>query len=199
MENEKKEPEGSNGNPEGDAAKLKAELDKLKADLSAKDSELSKLESIKTEMETTRQAAKERERKALEEQGQFKALAEQQAKELEELRKSISETQTSLSEMDALKAKADEYDAMLTRRREELMKLVPEDKKKALENASLEILEAFVDKPSVPGFNQRPRGTDKGPPLDFSKMSAVEQVKYARERKMTPAEIVEARAQARKR
>jgi chromosome segregation ATPase len=204
MADENKAPEGAEGKPEGDAAKLKADLERLQAEMKAKDEELAKLESIRKEAEQTRQAAKEREKKALEEQGQFKALAEQQASELEELKKSISETQTKLAELQSLKDKADAYDAMLTKQRADLMaQLTDEDDKKALEGASLEVLQAFVKRiggdkggasnasPAKPPVN--------GAPPDFSKMTEAEQMKYGVEHGMSPAQIVLARQRARQR
>lgn len=185
MADDPKPPEGGNGAPESDAAKLKAELEALKAEAAKKDAELAKLESIRKEAEETRQKAKEREKKALEEQGQFKALAEQQSAELEELKKSISETQTMLAELQALKGKAEAYDAMLKKQREELMAAITdEDDKKALESASLEVLQAFVKR----------LGGDKGgasnaspgkPPVNsgnkkWSEMTMAERDEYTR-------------------
>jgi hypothetical protein len=142
MADENKPPEGGDGKPEGDAAKLKTELEKLQAQMKLKDDELAKLESIRKEVEDGRQAAKDRERKALEENGQFKALAEQQAKDVEELRKQISEMSEKLAAAEALKVKADAFDAYEKKQREELLALIPEASRETYKDAPLSVLEA---------------------------------------------------------
>lgn len=181
--------DGGAADPKGgetDKGKGQLSADELKAQLRAEleaehKAKLDKLQSVIDEKITGKKELEDRLKAEAEKRGEYDTALTLHKKELEDAKAELAKAKTDLEALEALKAKADEYDAMIQRRRDELMALIPEDEKKTLEHASIEILEAFAKRTQAPGYNARPKpgnGTANG--TKWSEMSPAERIEKAR-------------------
>lgn len=202
MSDEKKPVDAGDANVDADA--LAKKVADLEAKLAAVDADREKELKLRQEAIADRDKAKA-ERRALEEaglaeQGKYKELYEKTLAELDELR-------PKLAELEPIKSKYDETVAQLKAKEEAeraaILETIPEgEERDKWKDDPLDVLRKIAPhyasrRPDAPLKPPAAGGYRQSAP-DFSELTELEQIKYAREHNMTAAEIVAARAKARK-